>query len=152
MEDITIDLEKIAKMPDNSITDAETIRQLAVHSIQTNDTELLCKIKKEFEYLGLYPHVMKPINMDYTKYTPDDLVMRASLLKDVIKLRELRMNEKKNSDGSYMKYQHASTPDVIKYLDMVKELKNFAVRNQDYEGAGALRNMEKLFMETLHEQ
>lgn len=145
MEEITINLEKIATMPDNSITDAETIRQLAVHSIQTNDNELLCKIKKEFQVAGLYPHIQKLINMDHTKYTADDLLMRVCMLQDFIKLRKV-------DKEPYTKYKNASTEDVIKYLDMVKEIKNFAVRNQDYEGAGALRDMEKNFMETLHKE
>ena len=117
MEEITINLEKIALMPDDSVTDAETIRQIALHAIQTNDNELVCKIKKGFEVAGLYPHIIKSYN-----------------------------EKIKNVE----KYQHASTDDMIKFLDMVKELKTFTIRNQDYEGACALRILEKAILDSLH--
>lgn len=57
--EITIDIEKILVLPDNSITDTETIRQIALWSIKMNDNSLNDKISKEFHFAGLYPHVMK---------------------------------------------------------------------------------------------
>jgi len=57
--EITIDIEKIRVLPDNSITDSETIRQIALWSIKMNDNSLNDKIRKEFHFAGLYPHVMK---------------------------------------------------------------------------------------------
>ena len=57
--EITIDIEKIRVLPDNSITDVETIRQIALWSIKMNDNSLTDKIRKEFHFAGLYPHVMK---------------------------------------------------------------------------------------------
>jgi hypothetical protein len=57
--EITIDPEKIRMLPDNSVTDFETIRQIALWSIKMNDNSLNDKIRKEFHFAGLYPHVMK---------------------------------------------------------------------------------------------
>lgn len=61
--DITINIGELRKVPDNSITDAETIRQIALYSIRENDDSLISKIKKEFEICGLYPHVIKSYNI-----------------------------------------------------------------------------------------
>jgi hypothetical protein len=41
-------------MPDGSITDPETIRQIAL----SGDRSLFIKTKPGFEVFGLYPHVM----------------------------------------------------------------------------------------------
>jgi hypothetical protein len=62
--DITINPEEILKMPDNSIVDRETIRQIALYGIKTNDSSLDCKIKREFQFAGLYPHVMMPFDIN----------------------------------------------------------------------------------------
>ena len=59
INEITIDIEKIRVLPDNSVTDIETIRQIALWSIKMNDNSLNDKIRKEFHFAGLYPHVMK---------------------------------------------------------------------------------------------
>lgn len=67
--DITIDPIEILSMPDNSITDPETIRQIALYSIKYNTNTLNNKIKKEFEYCGLYPHLIKTYNIN-----PDDKI------------------------------------------------------------------------------
>jgi len=58
-DEITIDPEKIMMLPDNSVTDSETIRQIALWSIKMKDNSLNDKIRKEFHFAGLYPHVMK---------------------------------------------------------------------------------------------
>ena len=52
---ITIDLDKIRKMPDNSIMDVETIRQIAL----SKDKSLFSKVKTGYEVYGLYPEAMK---------------------------------------------------------------------------------------------
>lgn len=57
--DITIDPEAIKKLPDNSITDVETIRQISLYGSKYRDISLYPKIKKEFQYVGLYPYVMQ---------------------------------------------------------------------------------------------
>lgn len=59
MEVITIDLKQIALVPNGSVEDGETIRQLALHSIQSGDKTLLIKINPLYEFAGLYPHIMK---------------------------------------------------------------------------------------------
>jgi hypothetical protein len=56
--DITIDINELKNVPDNSITDAETIRQIALYSIKTGDNTLNSKIKSEYEVCGLYPHII----------------------------------------------------------------------------------------------
>lgn len=61
--EITIDIEKIRVLPDNSVTDIETIRQIALWSIKMNDNSLNDKIRKEFYFSGLYPHVMTPFGI-----------------------------------------------------------------------------------------
>jgi len=61
--DITIDPEEIRKLPDNSIRDTETIRQIALWSIKFNDNSLNFKIDKRFAFAGLYPHVMNTFNI-----------------------------------------------------------------------------------------
>lgn len=56
--EITIDIEKIRQLPDDSVTDCETIRQIALYSIRNNDNSLNNKIDRRFTYAGLYPEVM----------------------------------------------------------------------------------------------
>lgn len=56
---ITINPEEILKMEDDSITDIETIRQIAL----LGDSTLFCKVKPGHTYAGLYPHVMKSFNI-----------------------------------------------------------------------------------------
>lgn len=64
---ITINPKEILLLPDNSITDGETIRQIALYSIKTLDSSLNKKIKKGFEFAGLYPHVMNINNITLNK-------------------------------------------------------------------------------------
>jgi hypothetical protein len=65
---ITKNIEKIRSMPDNSIMDIETIIQIALYAIKENDNSLNCKIRKEFEFCGLYPQKMIKCNI-----TPDNI-------------------------------------------------------------------------------
>lgn len=51
---ITIDLDEIRKLPDDSIMDVETIRQIAL----SKDKTLYSKVKTGYEVYGLYPEVM----------------------------------------------------------------------------------------------
>ena len=57
--DITINPNEILAMEDDSITDIETIRQIAL----LGDTSLFRKVKPGHTYAGLYPHVMKSFNI-----------------------------------------------------------------------------------------
>ena len=82
--EITINPEEIRKLPDDSITDVETIRQIALYGIKMNDSSLYPKVKKGFEYAGLYPRVMKPIMI-----VPNDISFtKVKLLKVEGKINE----------------------------------------------------------------
>jgi len=61
---ITIDIEEIRKLPNESITDPEIIRQISLWCIQNRDVTLANKIDGRFTYAALYPEV---INITYTK-------------------------------------------------------------------------------------
>lgn len=52
------ELEAITNQDSNSITDAETIRKIALLSID-GDSSLICKIKNEYSFCGLYPHIQQ---------------------------------------------------------------------------------------------
>ena len=63
---VTINIKEILEMPDNSITDPETIRQIGLATtgylkgISREDSKALClKPKLELSFMGLYPNVMK---------------------------------------------------------------------------------------------
>ena len=64
---ITINVEELRKVEDNSIMDGETIRQIALYSNKTGDTSLIPKIKKEFHFCGLYPEIMN--KLDTTRWS-----------------------------------------------------------------------------------
>ena len=73
MEELTIDVEKIRSLPNGSVTDAETIRQIAMWSIRNpNDNDLVYRIKPSLTFVGLYPHIMKPYNIIPEEYKKDD--------------------------------------------------------------------------------
>jgi len=56
-EEVTIDIEAIRQMPNESVSDPETIRQIGLYCIQNRDVSLANKIDSRFEYMALYPHV-----------------------------------------------------------------------------------------------
>jgi len=67
--EITINVEELLKVDDNSITDYETIRQIGLLSCTKNDVSkedrkmLYDKVRREFQYCGLYPTVMKSFDI-----------------------------------------------------------------------------------------
>ena len=68
--EITLNIEETLKLDDNSITDAETIRQIGLittnFKLKISDDErkrLGRKVKREFQVFGLYPHVMKKFDI-----------------------------------------------------------------------------------------
>ena len=67
--EITINIDELLKVEDNSITDCETIRQIGLLSCTRNNVSeddrkiLYKKIKRQFEYCGLYPNVMKSFDI-----------------------------------------------------------------------------------------
>jgi len=56
---ITIDVTELLQAEDNSVTDAETIRQIAL----LGDNRLFSKIKRGYEVAGLYPHIVTSYNI-----------------------------------------------------------------------------------------
>jgi len=88
--EITINPEEILLLPDNSITDSETIRQIALYSIKYNDISLNGKIKKEYEYCGLYPHVMTPINVFPDNMDNVDHLCYLDAILELFKLRYIK--------------------------------------------------------------
>jgi hypothetical protein len=55
---ITIDIEEIRKLPNESVTDPETIRQISMYCIENRDVALANKIDGRLSYMGLYPYVV----------------------------------------------------------------------------------------------
>lgn len=64
MNEITINIEELLKLPDNSITDSEILRQIGLlsypkYNISRGDLDTLYrKVRKGFEYCCLYPEIM----------------------------------------------------------------------------------------------
>ena len=57
MNEITIDIEEIRKQPNGSVIDPETIRQIAMYSIENpNDKDIVDKVNPHFTVCGLYPY------------------------------------------------------------------------------------------------
>lgn len=105
--EITIDPDEILKLPDFSITDTETIRQIALWSIKNNSNILNNKIKSEMEFAGLYPHVMKSFDIQPDN-VPTNPVFETLSLKGVDKnVRPMSLEELKDN------------PEII---DLVKKL------------------------------
>jgi len=61
--EITINPLEIRNLQNGSVTDPETIRQIALYGIKTGDSSLNCKIRRGYEHAGLYPFVMKYHNI-----------------------------------------------------------------------------------------
>ncbi len=67
--EITINIEELLRVDDNSITDYDTIRQIGLlsctrNNVSNSDKQILYKkVKREFSYLGLYPTVMKSFDI-----------------------------------------------------------------------------------------
>lgn len=77
--DITVNVEELLELPDHSITDCETIRQIGLIGCDftgkyNNDTKnrLNRKVNPLYTYAGLYPHIMT--NFDVDKLTKDRIL------------------------------------------------------------------------------
>lgn len=82
--DITINPDVIREYEDNSIMDPETIRQIALYANKTGDVSLLPKIKKGFQYNGLYPEVMSINNIVFPNKDNLSEVLVNEILKTII--------------------------------------------------------------------
>lgn len=71
--EITINIDELLKVEDNSIVDYDTIRQIGLLSCTVNDITddvkhiLYKKVKRELQYIGLYPTIMKKIDIKTDK-------------------------------------------------------------------------------------
>jgi hypothetical protein len=65
---ITLDIEKVKAAEDGSITDSETIRQIAL----SRDKSLFKKINPHFQFAGLYPEIMTSFNIKPDKLNKND--------------------------------------------------------------------------------
>jgi hypothetical protein len=87
--DITINLEEIAKAEDGSIRDAETIRQIALHSIRSEDPTLTYKIDPRFAIAGLYPEIISVKNIQ-PEITDDTLHTARKKYLKIIKYGDIK--------------------------------------------------------------
>lgn len=92
--DITIDIDAILLLDDNSITDYETIRQIGLATTKwgllstEKSRQLSKKIKKEFTFAALYPHVHQPLNIKPEGMSDDNWKILTDLRDDLTKLRK----------------------------------------------------------------
>lgn len=74
MNEITINIQELLELPDKSITDAETIRQIGllsctINNVSENDKyKLYHKINPRYEVCALYPHIITSYNIKPEKY------------------------------------------------------------------------------------
>lgn len=68
--EISLNIEETKKLDDNSISDSETIRQIGLittnFGLKISDDErkqLARKVKRKYQFAGLYPHVMKKFDI-----------------------------------------------------------------------------------------
>ena len=89
--EITINIEEILKLPDGSVTDAETIRQIGLATTKYNfltkeqSSALGKKIQPGLEFGALYPHIVEPLDIEMDDETKDilDKIIRNSLYFDL---------------------------------------------------------------------
>ncbi len=80
---ITINVDEIRKSPIHSITDVETIRQIAIYGIENpGNNDLYDKINPMCQVYGLYPYIMKPLDIE-----PDMKEMLCEIYKERKKLK-----------------------------------------------------------------
>ena len=60
---IKLKATSLREYDDGSINDADTIQQIATYSIKYNNTQITRKVKEEFMYVGLYPHIQKKFDI-----------------------------------------------------------------------------------------
>jgi len=86
--DITINVEELLLLPDYSITDGETIRQISLYcflgNFETYSKELTRKIKPEFLFAGLYPQVQQKFDITPATFKEEN----DGLLCEMVKKRQ----------------------------------------------------------------
>lgn len=72
--EITLNIEELLNVPDNSITDYETIRQIGLLSYTKHNIpkevqyRLNKKVKEEFSFVGLYPNVLTVFDINSEEF------------------------------------------------------------------------------------
>lgn len=107
--EITLNIEETLNLLDNSITDPETIRQIALLSLDNTKStreiknKLIDKIKSGYEYCGLYPYVMGSFNeSDYSgglckyqkEFDNNQQLINKMLTDSLLPLRNFNKNNK----------------------------------------------------------
>jgi len=130
--EITINIEEIRKMPDGSVKDAETIRQIALYCIKNpEDKEISYKIYEPFNFAGLYSDMMKAY--DIKPFTPKvdhfDKIEKILNFSDEDKFYFLQIiKRRKDNPGmkkdlrlidSFFIYTHS---DFISFKERIKEI------------------------------
>ncbi len=64
---VTFDVDEMKAVPDGSVRDAETIRQIGLYGY-TADNSLFKKIKPSLEFCALYPEVIKSYDHSTSKF------------------------------------------------------------------------------------
>lgn len=94
--EITINIEETLKLPDNSVSDPELSRQIGLATTRyeyvTSEVarQLNAKIKQGYEYLALYPHVMKPFGIMPDGTSPEAEKAINKILREIKDKRSLR--------------------------------------------------------------
>jgi hypothetical protein len=130
--EITINIEEIRKMPDGSVKDAETIRQIALYCIKNpNDKDISYKIHKPLSFLCLYPEIIMPYNINPETSTVDhfDKIEKILNFSDEDKFYFLQIiKRRKDNPGmkkdlrlidSFFIYTHS---DFISFKERIKEI------------------------------
>ena len=102
--EITVNIEELLTLPDNSIDDGESIRQIGLITCSNNNltkeirNKLVDKIKRGYEVYGLYPHVINSCDPSdysgglckYQKEFDDGQQLISDMLRDsLLPLRKL---------------------------------------------------------------
>jgi len=91
--EVTINIEEVLNLPNNSVTDAYTLRQIG---LATTEQGLLTKeqcnvmykkIQKGFEYGALYPHVMKTFKFP-SDWSEEKIEKMTKLVDELIEKRK----------------------------------------------------------------
>lgn len=73
MNEITINIHELLELPDNSIVDYETLRQIGLLSCRKHNISrcelysLYRKVRKGYDYMCLYPEIMTTFDINPEK-------------------------------------------------------------------------------------
>lgn len=151
-EKITIDIEAIRKMPNGSVTDAETIRQIGLHCVQNRDIELADKIDGRFTVAGLYPYVQKSYNIlpnTPKSYSKEHILSELGITGDVLAIfpygSQVYGTATENSDRDYIIVMKGAMLDSGAFRDNAISNEDWSIQGVVYSRGGfidAINNYE----------